>query len=617
MTTSKLVFNRLKSYSLKSYKSIALMLFAILTLTVLNACNLSEPIVLELTQPTDNLTVTTDSILVNGTVTNATSLNYTLNGSAPQTLNASETSFAFNITLREGSNTLTISAANASDQQTISRRITYNKPPTVELRIIEPTDNITVTNENLTIEGIARQADKLSYRLNGAAPVIVNIAREAYSFTVTLRAGENTIEITAENAGGSAQLTRTITLGNSQNAYSANISATSPTFIRPSTGTGMTDAQRTVNYHVFQYTATSGSYHEILSEQSYDGYLHLYETSFDPTDPSKNLIAQNDDSISFDEDTGGASRIRAFLALNTTYVIVTSACGLTNGGCGANVGDFSNRITPNVPAPPPEFKLPTPDNSRYNITLRFAEDDTTKSVTAAQRAAFSDAIVFWEKIITGDVEDFGTDKTIYPAEFVISDTGAVSGTFDDVLIDIKFSDLDGPGSLLGQAAPRLVRLQGNDAPLTVWGMMEFDIGEFEASGFFANTDAYREVVIHEMAHVLGIGTLWTDEKLVDENFSTNPPRVPGGLPNPDYNPGFTGPEAVIEYNKLLKAIGETGTAKVVPIANSGGPGNFNGHWRELVFGNELMTPFAEGTEKLTLMTVASLQDLGYTVNKSA
>ena len=602
MTIPKLAFN---------------LLFALLTLTIFNACNTTPQVALELTQPTNNLTVATDNILVSGTISNATDLNYTLNGGTEQTLEVSEAIFAFNITLSEGANTLVVTGSNGATQQSITRNITYTKPPEVELRIIQPANDITVSNNSLTVEGIARQTDKLSYRLNAAAPVIVNIAREAYSFTVNLRAGENTIEITAENAGGSAKLTRKITLRDSKKAYNASTTEASPSFIRPETGTGLTDVQRTVKYHLFSYIALSNSYHEILSEQNFDGYLHLYETEFDPSEPTKNLIAQNDDSASFSETTGGTSRIRTFLTEGKTYIIVTSACGSIDAKCGSSTGNFSNRVTENVPAPPPDFKLPTPDNSRYNITLRFAEDEITQSLTPAQKAVFAEAVSFWEEIITEDIENYSNGKIIYHADYVISDTGAVSGIFDDILIDIKFSDLGGPGDLLGQAAPRITRNEGPDAPLTVWGMMEFDISEFEPSGFFENTQAYKEVLIHEMAHVLGIGTLWTDTNLVDDNYDSNPPRVPGGLANPNYNPGFTGPKTVLEYNKLLTSIGEAGNAKVVPIANSGGPGNYNGHWRELVFGNELMTPFAEGLEDLSLMTVASLDDLGYTVNTKA
>ena len=594
-------------------------LFTILTLTFLSACNQSAALGLELTQPSDNLTVNKNSLLVSGTVNNATTLSYTLNGGIQQTIDSSTNSFAFTITLSEGSNTLVITAANASNQQSITRTILYQKPPEVELRIIEPANDITVSDEDLSVEGIARNSDTLTYQLNGASAVTLNSSRDSFNFTVKLQAGDNTITLRAENAGGSATLTRKIVLNDSKNAYAASLTANSPSFVRPTTGTGMSDRQRTVKYHLFKYTATSDSYHEITSDQTrFDGYLMLYESSFDPANPSQNLIAQNDDSASYDETVGGNSRIRTALELGKSYIIVTTACGSIDANCGAQLGNFSNRITENVPAPPPTFTLPAPDNSRYNITLRFADDDITKSVTEAQRSTFTDAIAFWENIITGDVVNFGTAKTIYPAEQVIQDTGPVVGIFDDVLIDIKFSNLDGPSGLLGQAAPRIIRLASEaDSPLTVWGMMEFDIGEFAQGGFFANKQAYKEVVIHEMGHVLGIGTLWTDKNLVDENFSRNPPRVPAGLPNPNYDPGFTGAETAVEFNKLLKAIGEADTAKVVPIANSGGPGNFNGHWREIVFGDELMTPFAEGLERLSAMTVASLEDLGYEVDRTS
>ena len=55
----------------------------------------------------------------------------------------------------------------------------------------------------------------------------------------------------------------------------------------------------------------------------------------------------------------------------------------------------------------------------------------------------------------------------------------------------------------------------------------------------------------------------------------------------------------------------------MPIANTGGPGNYNGHWRELTFENELMTPYAGGLELLSKMTADSLADVGYTVNDAS
>jgi hypothetical protein len=48
-----------------------------------------------------------------------------------------------------------------------------------------------------------------------------------------------------------------------------------------------------------------------------------------------------------------------------------------------------------------------------------------------------------------------------------------------------------------------------------------------------------------------------------------------------------------------------------------GSGTINGHWRESVLANELMTGFINnGSNPLSVVTVRSLSDLGYTVNAS-
>ena len=50
----------------------------------------------------------------------------------------------------------------------------------------------------------------------------------------------------------------------------------------------------------------------------------------------------------------------------------------------------------------------------------------------------------------------------------------------------------------------------------------------------------------------------------------------------------------------------------------GGEGTADAHWRESVFGNELMTGFVEAsTNALSRVSVASMADLGYAVNLEA
>ena len=151
-----------------------------------------------------------------------------------------------------------------------------------------------------------------------------------------------------------------------------------------------------------------------------------------------------------------------------------------------------------------------------------------------------------------------------------------------------------PGGILGQAGPTRLR-SGSLLPAT--GIMEFDIGDLarmEADGSLLN------VIIHEMGHVLGIGTIWSLKNLL----------VGAGTANPR----FTGTNATREFATLIGATAPT----PVPVANTGGAGTRDGHWRESVFGNELMTGFLNpGSNPLSRVTIGSLEDLGYAVNYNA
>ena len=185
---------------------------------------------------------------------------------------------------------------------------------------------------------------------------------------------------------------------------------------------------------------------------------------------------------------------------------------------------------------------------------------------------------------------------------------------DDVLIDLKFTNIDGPGGTLGSAGPRIIREEGEpDEILTIYGAMQFDISEFGEGGIFEDFELYRDVILHEMGHVIGIGTLWEVKGITEGILNEDVPTVTPGLPNPDYDPRFTGTGGVTEYQGFLEARDRESEASV-PIANTGGPGNYNGHWRELTFGEELMTPYLGADGILSSLTAASLGDLGYTVD---
>ena len=169
-------------------------------------------------------------------------------------------------------------------------------------------------------------------------------------------------------------------------------------------------------------------------------------------------------------------------------------------------------------------------------------------------------------------------------------------TIDDVRIDADGEFIDGPGRILGQAGPIDLR-PARFIPAT--GIMSFDsadLAQMEADGSLVS------VIVHEMGHVLGFGTIFDRVGLIT------------GAGGPD--PEFTGANAAREYGDLLGGEGPRPTS--VPLANVGGPGTRDGHWREEVFANELMTGFLDtGANPISRLTIGAFEDLGYTVDYAA
>src|SRR6185503_13313563 len=215
----------------------------------------------------------------------------------------------------------------------------------------------------------------------------------------------------------------------------------------------------------------------------------------------------------------------------------------------------------------------------------------------SQRAAFVNAAARWRSIITAKLPDVPVNISEGAC-----DTGTPSltnMTIDDVMIFAGIEPIDGAGSILGSAGWCFRRTGG----LPVLGNMSFDVADMatlEANG------TLNAVILHEMGHVLGIGTMWTTLGLL-QNQSTS------SVVNDTY---FSGTAAVAAFNQVGGATYTLG--QKVPVENTGGSGTINAHWRESVLRNELMTGFLNsGTNPLSVVTIGSLQDLGYSVNMAA
>ena len=227
----------------------------------------------------------------------------------------------------------------------------------------------------------------------------------------------------------------------------------------------------------------------------------------------------------------------------------------------------------------------------YNIEIVHA---TSSMLTDSQRQAFERAERFWERAITGNLAWSTVRKPSLEADCLekndIEHEVAGDRVVDDLLIYAQIRDIDGAGGVIAGAGPCLIR---EDSSLPVVGVMFFDradLGGAHAEG----------TVLHEMAHVIGFGTLWDRLGLLENRAS--------GIGGQDTH--FSG-VAAIEAFREVGGGGYT-VGKPVPVQHQGGEGVWNGHWREFVFRSELMTPFPDaGLNPLSVVSLASMADIGY------
>ena len=191
-------------------------------------------------------------------------------------------------------------------------------------------------------------------------------------------------------------------------------------------------------------------------------------------------------------------------------------------------------------------------------------------------------------------------------------TPALSGTTNGLVIYASVDSIDGRKNILGFGGPCFIR---SSSGLTVVGVMKFDSADI--GGLIAD-GAVMAVVLHEMGHVIGFGTLWD---LPSPPFPAACLQLPSTPPDDIQDTYFSCPKGRAQFD----SIGGTSYAggQKVPVENCGTSpyvfptcttGTVNSHWRKVVFGNELMVGFLSSNPMLSVVTVAAQEDLGYTVN---
>ncbi len=231
--------------------------------------------------------------------------------------------------------------------------------------------------------------------------------------------------------------------------------------------------------------------------------------------------------------------------------------------------------------------------SAFNVDIRFVGD-----ASLPVRTAFANAVAKWRQVIVGSI---GTVTRLnIPAGDCGTWSPAVTGSIQNTVIFARIDSIDGPGSpttgnILGQASPCYV----NDGAIPFLGFMEFD--QYDVDLLVARGQ-FEKVVLHEIGHVLGIGTVWNFGRALLDTSITN-------------DPYYVGSAARAQFAAINTV---TYSGSPVPVENTGGAGTRNSHWRTSVMQRELMQGFAVNqVQPLSRVTVGSLQDLGYVVNLSA
>jgi RHS repeat-associated protein len=159
---------------------------------------------LTLSSPTNNLVTNKSKIVVSGDVEDATAVRVTVNGTDVSVKHKGK--FGTHLKLSQGQNTITIVAQDAGGNTTTAMRIVYrdNTPPA--LTVSEPANGFVTKSASVVVRGTAvdppngSTSSKVTVKVDGKTTPVDGSG--AFSGTVKLREGKNSITIVATDAAG-------------------------------------------------------------------------------------------------------------------------------------------------------------------------------------------------------------------------------------------------------------------------------------------------------------------------------------------------------------------------------------------------------------------------------
>lgn len=223
----------------------------------------------------------------------------------------------------------------------------------------------------------------------------------------------------------------------------------------------------------------------------------------------------------------------------------------------------------------------SPSSSRFKITLVNVGKETKYD------DVFKAAAGRWQQIILTDLANFSNPDGVDLTRGRIENF-TYTGPVDDVIIFHRTAPIDGPGKVLGSAGP-LVTRRSDGTPIS--GRMTFDSDDIDR----LSPEDLNYVILHEMAHVLGVGSTWTltgclDPASCEPGTDSFAPYLCGG--------------AQREFNAA-------GCEGRLPVETLLGPGSACSHFREKTLINELMTPSLQSGQynALSRITIGAMEDV--------
>jgi subtilase family serine protease len=362
--------------------------------------------------------------------------------------------------------------------------------------------------------------------------------------TSNLSVGQHTLWVGSDNYGQTTESDET----NNWQSITFTVTAPPPADLVVSNISPVTMSVVQGGFFTFNYTITNtGSSTSSPSVGAFDIDRAPNTQHWVALDNTNGLAPGTSQTFSEGFSTAGMS-----VGQHTLYVAADNFNSIGEGSEANNVTAINFTVTgPSLP---------------FNISVAYLG-------SSAYQSYFTQAAQRWQQVITTDLPDVAS---------------SLYGSIDDVLIHASVVSIDGAGGILGQAGPDQFRSGAGGLPYH--GIMRFDSADLAS---MASNGTLLSVILHEMGHVLGLGTLWSSFGLRSGS-------------------SYIGGGAVNAYHQL------GGQGSTVPLETTGGSGTALVHWSDSVFGNELMTGFISGTSNpLSILTIGSLQDLGYRVNYAA